>query len=54
MQERSPDQERLPGTTIGNLMTLFDFGRPDYATLPMATHAMPAGNATAPINNLQR
>ena len=39
---------------IGNLMTLFDFGRPDYATLPMATHAMPAGNAAAPSNNLQR
>jgi acid phosphatase len=39
---------------IGNLMTLFDFGRPDYATLPMATHAMPTGNVAAPINDLQR
>jgi phospholipase C len=40
---------------IGNLMTLFDFGAPDFATLPMATHAMPAGNVNAPaISNLQR
>ena len=35
-------------------MTLFDFGRPDDAALPMATHAMPAGNVAAPINDLQR
>ena len=39
---------------IGNLVTLFDFGRPDYATLPMATHAMPTGNVAAPINDLRR
>jgi len=39
---------------IGNLTTLFDFGRPDDATLPMATHAMPAGSVAAPINDLQR
>jgi phospholipase C len=40
---------------IGNLMTLFDFGRPDYATLPLATHTMPAGNVNAPvISNVQR
>ena len=49
-------QAYVPGDrpAIGNLMTLFDFGRPDYATLPMATHAMPTGNVAAPINNLQR
>ncbi len=35
-------------------MTLFNFGQPDYATLPMATHAMPTGNVAAPINDLQR
>ena len=40
---------------IGNLMTLFDFGAPDDATLPMATHAMPAGNLNASvISNLRR
>jgi phospholipase C len=39
---------------IGNLISLFDFGRPDYATLRMATHAMPAGNVAAPISNLRR
>jgi hypothetical protein len=40
---------------IGNLMTLFNFARPDFATVRMATHAMPAGNASAPvITNLQR
>ena len=40
---------------IGNLMTLFNFGKPDDATLPMATHAMPPGKVNAPaLNNLQR
>ena len=39
---------------IGDLMTLFNFGRPDYATLRMATHAMPAGNVAVPVDNLQR
>ena len=62
----SSSEDNLPNATpgayvpadrpaIGNLMTLFDFGAPDDATGPMATHAMPAGNVNAPvISNLRR
>ena len=40
---------------IGNLMTLFNFGKPDDATLPVATHAMPSGTVSAPaVTNQQR
>jgi phospholipase C len=39
---------------IGNLMTLFNFSKPDDTTLPMATHAMPPEKVNAPAHNLQR
>ena len=41
---------------IGNLMTMFDFHAPDFATIRLPNHAQPAaGTARAPvINDLQR
>jgi acid phosphatase len=40
---------------IGNLMTLFDFGRPDFATAQLPARTMPPASRAAPaVSNLRR
>jgi phospholipase C len=39
---------------IGNLMTMFDFSHPDFATLKLPAAAQPSQAATAPVSNAQR
>ena len=39
---------------IGNLMTMFDFSHPDFATVKLPAAAQPSQAAAAPVSNAQR